>query len=75
MRAIQRRLQKLEGQSMKNPRFFLTTSKTEADDCYKWIRSNYPNWPEGSYWIIYDNMPPKENFVRGVEPPWGWGAE
>ena len=73
MRGIHRRMQKLESQSIKKLRFFLTHSKAEADACGEWIKENHPNWPIGSYWIIYDNMPPKEDYVRGPEPPWGWG--
>lgn len=36
----------------------------------QWIRENYPNWPAGSYYIIYETMPRKDGFVHSPEPPW-----
>jgi hypothetical protein len=73
MRSTYRRIQKLEKRSINKPRFFLTRSKAEADACHRWIKETSPNWPEGSYWIIYDTMTPKEGYVREPEPAWGWG--
>lgn len=73
MRGLHRRIQRLESQSIAKPRFFLVENKVEADNCLRWIKENRPNWPTGSYYVIYDEMPPKEDYVRGPEPPWGWG--
>lgn len=72
MRGIETRLRKLETQTTGSPRFFMVGSRAEADRCERWVQKNHPYWPRGSWFIIYDDMTPKEGQDRGPEPPWGW---
>jgi hypothetical protein len=72
MRGIETRLRKLEMQSVESPRYFMVWSRAEANRCEQWVKENHPHWPAGSWFIIYDDMTPKEGQDRGAEPPWGW---
>lgn len=71
-RSIEKRLRRLEMQPADSPRYFMVWSRAEADRCERWVRDNHPHWPPSSWYIIYDDMTPKEGQDRGPEPPWGW---